>query len=361
VSNSPSNLNYLHVVLISKYFGERDGGSQRSMLTLLKNIQQKGHRVTAVANTLPASVPFSYRQMDSIDQIGKVLRELTPDIVFTQLSWSTETIDAASELGIPVVYFSRLGECIVQADHVVFNCEYWKQRYPEIAEKSSVLLPVIEGKSVENASFFNREFVMMVNPIELKGGQLLVEIAQAMPDVSFFAIGGWVDPAEDGVHLNRAKNIIHHPVVNNLNVYWGKTRTLIVPSLWHEPAARVNIEALSNGVPVVASHVGGIPEMVEDAALLINPSQDINAWVKALRQLEDENYWEKSSELGISRALDYIELQSYKVEAFLTKLPDLLAVKDSRESARLIIPQEHQAFAYLEKYVFDYNNCKFRE
>jgi glycosyltransferase involved in cell wall biosynthesis len=38
---------------------------------------------------------------------------------------------------------------------------------------------------------------------------------------------------------------------------------LVVPSLWHEPFARVVIEAYSYGVPVVASNRGGQPEAVE--------------------------------------------------------------------------------------------------
>jgi glycosyltransferase involved in cell wall biosynthesis len=38
---------------------------------------------------------------------------------------------------------------------------------------------------------------------------------------------------------------------------------LVVPSLWHEPFARVVIEAYSYGVPVVASDRGGQPEAVE--------------------------------------------------------------------------------------------------
>ena len=38
---------------------------------------------------------------------------------------------------------------------------------------------------------------------------------------------------------------------------------LVTPSLWHEPFGLVLCEAMSAGVPVVASAVGGIPEIVE--------------------------------------------------------------------------------------------------
>jgi glycosyltransferase involved in cell wall biosynthesis len=39
---------------------------------------------------------------------------------------------------------------------------------------------------------------------------------------------------------------------------------LVCPSLWAEAAGLVNIEALASGLPVIASAVGGIPEIVEE-------------------------------------------------------------------------------------------------
>lgn len=39
---------------------------------------------------------------------------------------------------------------------------------------------------------------------------------------------------------------------------------LVVPSLWNEPLARTVIEAYANGVPVVGSSRGGLPEIIEE-------------------------------------------------------------------------------------------------
>ena len=43
-----------------------------------------------------------------------------------------------------------------------------------------------------------------------------------------------------------------------------KIDLLVVPSIWQEPFGRVIVEAYSAGIPVLASRVGGIPEIVRE-------------------------------------------------------------------------------------------------
>jgi glycosyltransferase involved in cell wall biosynthesis len=45
--------------------------------------------------------------------------------------------------------------------------------------------------------------------------------------------------------------------------FFNSVDVLVVPSLWHEPFGLVLCEAISAGVPVVASAVGGIPEVIQ--------------------------------------------------------------------------------------------------
>ena len=44
---------------------------------------------------------------------------------------------------------------------------------------------------------------------------------------------------------------------------------IVIPSLWQEPFGLVVAEAMSNGMAVIASKVGGIPEIVKDKGILI--------------------------------------------------------------------------------------------
>jgi len=63
---------------------------------------------------------------------------------------------------------------------------------------------------------------------------------------------------------------------------------LVCPSLWAEAAGFVNLEALSTGLPVVASRIGGIPEYVEDGRTgMLFPPGNHQALAGLLRRLHD--------------------------------------------------------------------------
>ncbi len=64
-----------------------------------------------------------------------------------------------------------------------------------------------------------------------------------------------------------------------------EARGVVVPSVWHEPAGLVPLEAAALGRPVVASDVGGLPEYATDAFSLRVPPRDTEALAEALATL----------------------------------------------------------------------------
>ncbi|MBE0416983.1 MAG: glycosyltransferase [Coriobacteriia bacterium] len=77
------------------------------------------------------------------------------------------------------------------------------------------------------------------------------------------------------------------------------SRAAVVPSLWYENAPMSVLEAMSLGVPVVASKVGGIPEQVRDGVDgLLVPAGDVRALTAALSALKEDP--ERARVMGIA-------------------------------------------------------------
>ena len=74
----------------------------------------------------------------------------------------------------------------------------------------------------------------------------------------------------------------HHAVLGTLR----SVRCLVFPSLWFEGEPMIVVEALAAGTPVLASSVGGIPELLGygSAGWLTAPG-DVDAWRRSLQDL----------------------------------------------------------------------------
>jgi len=64
---------------------------------------------------------------------------------------------------------------------------------------------------------------------------------------------------------------------------------VVVPSLWPEPLSRVLLEAAHFGTPIVATRVGGSPEIVKDGynGLLVDP--EVEDMVRKLRYMIEDH------------------------------------------------------------------------
>lgn len=63
---------------------------------------------------------------------------------------------------------------------------------------------------------------------------------------------------------------------------------LCVPSIWLEPLGGVIVGGLGQGMAILASRIGGIPELIEDGVngLLVEPGS-VDAWARAMAMLMD--------------------------------------------------------------------------
>lgn len=82
----------------------------------------------------------------------------------------------------------------------------------------------------------------------------------------------------------------------------SETDVLVVPSLWPEPFGLTALEGMAAGAAVVASEVGGLPEAVGGAGILVPPG-DAHALAGVLEALaDDDSTLQRAQQASRSRA-----------------------------------------------------------
>lgn len=98
-----------------------------------------------------------------------------------------------------------------------------------------------------------------------KGIELLLDACAKLPSTVYsLQVAGRGEPAYEQHLQDRASRTTVFLGTVEPADFFPSIDVLVVPSLWHEPLGMVVIEAFTYGVPVLASRVGGIPEMIED-------------------------------------------------------------------------------------------------
>lgn len=193
------------------------------------------------------------------------------------------------------------------ADVTLANSTFVQKLAKEYGVKSTVVYPFIKIKDfvAENKS---PEYITMIRPSVRKGLKIFLKITDAMPEYKFLAVGD----SEKVGELIRRKNIKYIPWTNDMKSIYAQTKILIVPSVWHEPFGRMTVEAMCNGIPCVVSNRGALPENIGDAGIVIDDIFDIGAWVEAIKKLEDENFYRKSSNESKKQAKKFDFNKQYK-------------------------------------------------
>jgi glycosyltransferase involved in cell wall biosynthesis len=127
-----------------------------------------------------------------------------------------------------------------------------------------------------------------------KGLHVLVEAMTRMgagpPSVELLVVGPQPDADYAGQTFGAAGGLTVHQLAMRSDVVTPlhAADVVVVPSVWEEPFGRTVIEAMSTGRPVVASAVGGIPEVLSgDFARFLTPPGDVGALAATLGAVRD--------------------------------------------------------------------------
>jgi glycosyltransferase involved in cell wall biosynthesis len=122
--------------------------------------------------------------------------------------------------------------------------------------------------------------------------EAIPEIVRRSPAAVIEVVGqpgvGWRPPPPAIQDRIRLRGRLPEAAVNEL---MKRATVLVSPSIWPEPLSRVLLEAMSRGLPIVTTAVGGSCEAVDDKAAAIVPAGDPIALGNAVvRLLSDGDY-----------------------------------------------------------------------
>ncbi len=151
------------------------------------------------------------------------------------------------------------------------------------------------------------QYVTFVNPEPRKGVHVFARIAEVLsrrrPDIPMLLVEGASKASflpQLGIDLSDVKNLRVMANTPDPRRFHAVTRLLLMPSLI-ENAALVAMEAMLNGIPVLASNRGGLPETIGDAGYLFDiparytpetrevpTAEEVEPWVEAIIRLWDD-------------------------------------------------------------------------
>lgn len=192
----------------------------------------------------------------------------------------------------------------------------------------------------------NIKFVTLVNPTPEKGMAIFTKLHEVFskkhPEIPFLVVKsvGNYPVLMNQLHLQDgskylvgdkatiAEQIKVAEHTDDPRLIYDISRVIVMPSVWHEAWGCVATEAVMNGIPVLASKSGGLPEAVREGGILLDapectrrdyrcvPSdEEIAPWVEALERCLSEDWSERCAqasaendiERSIDRLLSYIE------------------------------------------------------
>lgn len=197
------------------------------------------------------------------------------------------------------------------------------------------------------------KYVTLVNPHPSKGVSIFARLAlmarEELPETEFLVVQSRGSFAESVLALHEPGDKEARPLkpdmfpnvslaqhTPNMKAVYAVTRALLAPSLWFESWGRVATEAVMNGIPVLASTSGGLPEAVgeggicvaapqawHDDHLLLPTEEEVRPWMDALKRLLDEDWSE-----ACARAAARHDVEA-RTDALLALLQDLIMRRPS--------------------------------
>lgn len=254
--------------------------------------------------------------------VRKVLRQIQPDLVHGQ---GTERDCAISTVlsGYPNLLtlhgiMGRISEftgarfpqyywladklerfSVARTDGLIAISSHTQRRFKSISRQIWLVPNACDGEFFKVEADGSGDFVLCVANIHAWKGQLeLIKAMDELPDtdrprIIFVGASGSGDYARTFDSLVQSRSWCEyrgHTSADELRALLAHARFLILPS-FEDNCPMVILEAMAAGVPVIASRVGGIPDLVEQdcTGLLFNPQQPEDICTAIMQMQQNSN------------------------------------------------------------------------
>lgn len=306
-------------------------GAEFFLHGVLKHLQKKGHTVKVLlhhANYYKIKEMYVYDGVDVFppDQNNIVNLFRWCDCVFTHLDYTNWTIHMAMMNRKPVFHLIHNTHKYLSIENaerpqfIVYNSEASKKLL-NYSHDSIVVHPPVDYRHYEGE---RGDCITLINLNENKGSDIFYRIAERMGDRKFLGVMGSYDDQLTGKILEyedrpvvAAENFqrkvykvdktpdnveIIDKQVDIRNAY-RRTRILLMPSRY-ESYGRTGPEAMASGIPVICTSTFGTLESCGKAGIYIQNREDIDEWIKAIRQLDKKEEYNKASKKAKQRAME---------------------------------------------------------
>lgn len=323
------------------HFPQRFGGSEASTHELVSCMRAQGHDARVFARLVPGGGTYLLNRLKSLltrkqfplDKIlgyavyrgwgngeiishglNEVACSFQPDIIVVQAGYPLTLAAKSTELGFPtIVYlrdveFDELGgdPLKIEGIHYIANSEFTARRFLEkFGIESRIIPPIIQRDKYLTKT--SREAVLFINPNPKKGLEIAIALANARPDIRFIFQESWLIGesmrSELRNNISHLKNVEVRPPTKKMQEVYACAKVVLVPSQWEEAWGRIATEAQLNGIPVLASSRGGLPESVGNGGIIIEFDAPISKWASALSTLWDDSAtYQNLSDLAIANS-----------------------------------------------------------
>lgn len=263
----------------------------------------------------------------------QLLNQSPPDVFITYGGMLLERclMGEARRLGIPTVFRLvnpnyRNKETFRDVDLIITDSQATAHLYKERLGLDLHAMGALVDSTAFRAERREPTYVTFVNPSPQKGVSLFARLAlmcqNQLPDVQFLVVesrGQWGPSLQQmGLSESDFPNVRVIPSQSDMRVVYAKTKILLAPSFWHESGGRVALEAVVNGIPVLAASHGGLGELLAGAGVLLDIPEDVRLKPKELVDASTAKPWFETLERLISQPAAYADACDKAEKAGLT-------------------------------------------